>query len=377
MNRRLRLLLVQEAMGGCGRHVADLVRGLDPDLFDVTVIHGTSRLDDYYRDAMPQLRERARMIPCDALVRSITPRLEAQALREVTAVIRDWKPDIVHCHSSKAGAIGRIAALRCHVPKVFYTPHAYSFQAPEFGGRKRAVFVGVERWLSRHATTRTFNVSEGERRAALDERLDEPGKFLTVVNGIADDPLPGRAEARAALSADIPADVPLIGIAARLVDQKDPMTSAAVVAGVLERLPDAHAAYVGDGPYEDRMRELFASRGLEGRVHLLGYRPDAERLVAAFDVSLLTSLYEGMPYSLIESLRAGVPIAATDVTGNDEVVEPGVNGTLFPRGDVEAGVDAVLGLLADPLPAARVRGTYLARFTADRMVRTIAEEYLR
>ncbi|KFI96141.1 glycosyltransferase [Bifidobacterium stellenboschense] len=375
-----RVLIIQEAMGGCGRHVVDLVEGLDPERFDVTVMYGTSRIDDYYRKALPAMAGHARLIPCDDLVRPISPAHELRALRAVMRVIREFRPEVVHCHSSKAGVIGRLAVLLCGrhsgVRRVFYTPHAYSFQAPEFGGRKRVVFVGLERWMSRHATTLTFNVSAGERDAALAERLDTPAKFEVVYNGVADVPVPSRAEARALLGLDglgVPADAPVVGVTARLVEQKDPLTAIGVMKRVVEQRPDAHLVMVGDGDLEPAARE--AAAGIADHVHFLGYRPDAERVVAAFDVYLLSSLYEGMPYSLVEALRAGVPIAATDTTGNDEVVTPGANGTLFPVGDAEAGAKAVLGLLEHPIPTEQVRRTYRERFTLDRMLETISARY--
>ena len=375
-------MLIQEAMGGCGRHVADLVNGLDPERFEVTLMYGTSRLDDFYRQALPGMAEHARLIPCDDLVRPISPAHELRALRAVMRVMREVRPEVVHCHSSKAGVIGRMAVKlcgrACGVRRVFYTPHAYSFQAPEFGGRKRMVFVGLERWMSRHATDLTFNVSGGERDAALAERLDVPGKFEAVYNGVADVPVPSKEEARRLLGLDalgVPAGAPVVGVTARLVEQKDPMTAVKVMAEVIKARPETHMVFVGDGELEAPLREFVASRGLERNVHLLGYRADAERIVGAFDVYLLTSLYEGMPYSLVEALRAGVPIAATDTTGNNEVVEPGVNGALFPVGDVPSGVRCVLDLLADPPAPSAVRGTYLERFTLDAMLATVSARY--
>ena len=375
-----RVLLIQEAMGGCGRHVVDLVEGLDPQRFDVTLMYGATRVDDYYREALPALSRRARVVPCAHLRREISPKHELRALAQTMRLIREVRPDVVHCHSSKAGAIGRLAVMLCGrrygVKRVFYTPHAYSFQAPEFSGKKEFVFTALERWLSRHATDVTFNVSAGERQAALDARLDDPSKFEVIYNGVADRPISSKAQARALLGlADLPADAPVVGVTARLVDQKDPMTSVAIAARVIERRPDVHVVYVGDGPYAAAMEAYCREHGIADRVHIVGYRADAERIVAAFDVYLLTSLYEGMPYSLVEALRAGVPIAATDTTGNDEVVEPERNGLLFPVGDVDAGAAAVLRLLDDPLPREGIVGSFRERFTLDRMLETISAHY--
>ncbi|WP_241520228.1 glycosyltransferase [Bifidobacterium catulorum] len=378
--RKTKVVMVLESQGGTRRHVVDLIRGLDPERFDVTLIHGTSRLDASFVEDLPDLRRRARLVPCDALVREISPRRELSALRRVRAVLRETRPDVVHCHSSKAGIIGRLAARLEHVPLVFYTPHAYSFMAPEFSGRRRAVFVALERWFGRHATTLTFNVSAGEKRAALAAGIDADDRLRVIVNGIPDVPVPSRAEARAALGfggLGITEYAPVVGVTARLVGQKDPMTFARIAAEVIRRRPDVHFVYMGDGPMESDVRAYWDGCGdaVASHTHVIGYRSDAEITVAAFDVYLLTSLYEGMPYSLIESLRAGVPVVATDATGNNEVVRPGVNGALFPVGDVRAGAAAVMEMLGNPPDRDVARETFLRRFLASQMVRDIARHY--
>lgn len=372
--RKTRVLIVHEAMGGVARHVADLVCGLDPNEFDIKVVYGTSRIDDAYREAMPRMRQYAELIPCDALVRSIEPRKEIEAIRELERIIRGFQPDVVHCHSSKAGVIGRVAALRCGVKKVFYSPHAYAFQAQEFSRLKRLVFALTERWLSRHATTMTFNVSSGERDAALEQHIDTANKFTVIYNGIVDVELPTKYEARQTLG--LPQEAVVVGMTARLVDQKDPMTSLRIAERLIASDSRIHMAYVGDGALETHMRNYCHTHHLEKNVHFLGYRADAQSIVTAFDVYLLTSLYEGMPYSLVESLRAGVPLVATATTGNTEVVEPDVNGELFPVGDVEAGSNAVMKVLSDPMPVGRIRDTFLRRFRVEDMVRTIRTWYL-
>ncbi|WP_207759987.1 glycosyltransferase [Bifidobacterium primatium] len=390
--RKTKVVMVLESQGGTRRHVVDLIRGLDAERFDVTLIYGTSRLDASFIEDLPELRRHARMIPCDALVRNISPRHELAALRQVRSAIREIRPDVVHCHSSKAGIIGRLAARLERVPRVFYTPHAYSFMAPEFSGKKRVVFTALERWFSRHATTLTFNVSAGEKRAALAAGLDRADKFRVIVNGVPDVPVPSREEARAALEfaeLGISDGAPVVGVTARLVEQKDPMTFARIAAEVIRQRPDAHFVYMGDGPLESDVREYWRGCGedVASHTHVIGYRADADIMVAAFDLYLLTSLYEGMPYSLIESLRAGVPAVATDVVGNNEVVRPGAdgrtaragqearNGSLFPVGDVEAGVAAVAGMLDNPPSRDTVRETFLRRFLASQMVRDIARHY--
>lgn len=190
-----KLLIVQEAMGGCGRNVVDIVTGIDHSRFDVTVAYGTGRLDDYYRKALPEMENHATLIPIPELIRDISAPNDIKAWLRVHALIKQIKPDILHCHSSKAGVIGRSAVIGSRVAKVFYTPHAYAFQAREFSKPKKLLFVMLERMFSHLFTTCTFNVSTGERDIALQYGIDDPNKFKVVYNGIPDIALPSREEA--------------------------------------------------------------------------------------------------------------------------------------------------------------------------------------
>lgn len=376
------LLIVQEAMGGCGRNVVDIVNGIDHSKFDVTVVYGTNRLDDYYRNAIPEMKKHATLIPVPELVRDLSTSNDLKAWLRVRKLIRQIKPDILHCHSSKAGIIGRSAAVGCHVSKVFYTPHAYAFQAWEFSESKKRFFAFLERTFSRFLTTRTFNVSNGERNIALQRRIDKPDKFKVVYNGIPDIALPSHEEALQMLGlSDLPHGAIVIGSTVRLAKQKDPMTFVRIAKTVVEHNPLAHFVCVGDGALQDEVTRFVSDNGLSGNVHLLGYRDDAERIVAAFDIYLLTSLYEGLPYSLVESLRAGVPVVATDVTGSNEVVQPGVNGYLFKVGDVADGACQVERVISELSTESRfsseaIRATYLEQFTSQQMLDSVQESYL-
>lgn len=382
MEGKKRLLIVQEAMGGCGRNVVDIVNGIDHSKFDVTVAYGTNRIDDYYRNAIPEMEKHATLIPIPELVRDLSAGNDIKAWLHIRRLIKQIRPDILHCHSSKAGIIGRSAAVGGHVSKAFYTPHAYAFQAWEFSESKKRFFAFLERVFSRFLTTRTFNVSNGERNIALQRHIDRPDKFKVVYNGIPDVALPSREEALRLLGlSDLPDGAVVVGSTVRLAKQKDPMTFVRIARAVVERNPLAHFVCVGDGDLQDEVARFVADNGLSDNVHLLGYRDDAELIVKAFDVYLLTSLYEGLPYSLVESLRAGVPIVATDVTGSNEVVRPGVNGYLFKVGDVKAGAQQVEHVIAelptgDRFSSDAIRATYLERFTSQRMLDSVQESYL-
>ena len=368
-------------MGGCGRNVVDIVNGIDHAKFEVTVAYGTDRIDEYYRNAIPEMEKYATLIPVPELIRDISLRDDFKAWLRIRKLIRQFKPDILHCHSSKAGIIGRAATIGNRVPKVFYTPHAYAFQAWEFSQSKKRLFILLERTFSRIFTTQTFNVSTGERDIALQHRIDKPEKLKVVYNGIPDIALPSREEALRTLGlSNLPQHAIIIGSTVRLAQQKDPMTFVRIAQTIVEHNPLAHFVCVGNGDLHDTVARFVADNGLANNVHLLGYRDDAERIVTAFDVYLLTSLYEGLPYSLVEALRAGVPIVATNVTGSNEVVQPGVNGYLFKVGDVDDGVHQVERIIDERSRHGKfchdtIRYTYLDKFTSGCMLDSVQQSY--
>lgn len=376
MSKQRLLFVVETVGGGVRKHVLQLIDGLDPNAFEIHLIYGP-RFDHVFDSRRKELASKIDLIYLPDLVRSISPKHDLAAIAQVRREIRRIRPDIVHCHSSKGGIIGRIAAKLEHVPKVFYTPHAYAFDAPEFSERKRRLFVLVECMASRFATTRTFNVSKGEYRNALAHRIDRPGKFAVIFNGLPDVPMPSHEQARTELGLDamMPKGAPVVGVAAWMIERKGVMTFLRIAKRVVADRPDVHFVYVGEGDLEAKARQFVVEHHLDANVHLMPYREDAAFLVPAFDVYLLASLYEGMPYSLIEALRAGVQVAATRTTGNDEAVEPGVNGELFPVGDDAAGAQVVEQLLDHPLDRAQVRRTYLDRYTEAGMLRQIVEQY--
>ena len=133
--------------GGVRTHVLQLLKNLDPERYELTLIYG-ERYDHVFESQREELAKHVTLILDSNLVRSAGLRASWKAVKSLRATLRRIKPDIVHCHSSIAGLVGRAAAKLEHVPKIFYTPHAYAFDAPEFSAKKRAVFGLAERVMS-------------------------------------------------------------------------------------------------------------------------------------------------------------------------------------------------------------------------------------
>lgn len=369
-----KLLLIIEAMsGGAGRHVQDLISHLSQEKFDIFVIYSNHRTNPEFLEKIVTMNEQTTFISCDFLVREIKPKFDLLAYQFIAKKIKEIKPDIVHCHSSKAGVIGRLAAKRRGVKKIFYTPHAYSFLAPEFSGKKKFLFVQIEKFLSRFATTQTFCVSIGEMQAVLEVNLDKTDKFQVIYNGLPEIDLPSKETIRAQLGLE--KTVVVIGNNARMSEQKNPMFFMEIAQKMIRQNANWHFVWAGDGQLMPLFQSFIKQNGLEENIHLLGERPDSETVVTAYDIFLTTSQYEGLPYAPIEAMRAGVPILATNVVGNSELVIEGKNGYLI---DLEwsKSVEEIL-YKAAKMDSQMIKADFRQRFAIDQMLKQIETEYLR
>lgn len=367
-----KLLLIIEAMsGGAGRHVQDLITHLPQEKFDIFVIYSNHRTNPEFLEKIVTMNEQATFISCDFLVREIKPKFDLLAYQFIAKKIKEIKPDIVHCHSSKAGVIGRLAAKRRGVKKIFYTPHAYSFLAPEFSGKKKFLFVQIEKFLSRFSTTQTFCVSIGEMQAALEVNLDKTDKFQVIYNGLPEIDLPSKETIRAQLGLE--KTVVVIGNNARMSEQKNPMFFMEIAQKMIIQNANWHFVWAGDGQLMPLFQSFIKQNGLEENIHLLGERPDSETVVTAYDIFLTTSQYEGLPYAPIEAMRAGVPILATNVVGNSELVIEGKNGYLI---DLEWSKSVEEKLYkAAKMDAQMIKEDFRQRFAIDQMLKQIETEY--
>jgi glycosyltransferase involved in cell wall biosynthesis len=284
---------------------------------------------------------------------------EAGRLREL---IRQVEPDLVHLHSSKAGLAGRLA-LRGSRPTVFQ-PHAWSFEA--VSGSTRVAAVRWERWATRW-TDLTVCVSAQEQQDG--ERAGVRGRYAVVPNGVDQDVfVPGsRADARAGLG--LPTTGPLALTMGRLCPQKGQDLLLEVWPQVLDRVPDARLALVGDGPDRERLAALIAAQPrLAGTVLLPGATTDTRSWYQAADLLVVPSRWEGMALAPLEAMACGCPVVAFEVAGMRESLPPQwADSALAASGDgaaLAALVARGLGRAAGPeMETATETGTGTSRKT--------------
>ena len=331
--RRVLQVITRADSGGAQHHVADVIEALSADHEMVLAVGDEGPLTERVR----ALGHRVEVVP--ELGRAIHPAQDRRAVAALGQVIDDVGPDLLHAHSSKAGLVARMAGRRRRVPVVF-TAHGWVF-APQVPTATRAP-VWLAEAVAGRLGHRIICLSEHDRDLAR-RQLRLPASALTVIpHGIdLDAPLadPGRQPAT-------------ILMAARLQAQKDHDT----LLTAIERLDrtDIRLRLAGDGPRRSELEDRVERLGLSDRVEFLGDRADVPGLLAEAQLFALVSHYEGLPISILEAMRAGLPVVASNVGGVADQVVDGATGRLVEQGDV-AGLTRVLAdLLDDPDVRARM-----------------------
>lgn len=365
------LMVVESSAGGTGRHVMDLSEGLILRGWEVHMVYSPQRMDRVFQDRLQHM-EALHHAPVP-MRRSIHP-ADIAAVRAVRRYLRTFGPfDIIHGHSSKGGAVARMAAVGTGVP-AFYTLHGLIMTDPAQPRCKRALYRSLERGLSL-LSARIITVSPETERAAVNLGLGR-SRVLMVPNGIGPMTLTPRAEARKTLG--VADDMTVIGFVGRLVHQKAPEVLVNAFARTVQAVPAARLAIVGSGPLEATLRQLSGRLGLSDRILWLGQR-DAKNVLAAFDVFAMSSRYEGLPYVLLEAMAAGLPVVATTTSGGELLIQPGVNGTLVQPDDPAALAEELASLISAPQRMAsygRASRQRISEFTVEQMVDRTLSAYL-
>lgn len=253
-------------------------------------------------------------------------------------ILREWRPDVLHSHMVHANLLARVTRVVAPVPVLISTAHNI-----DEGGRARMLGYRLTDPLSEHTT----NVSAAAVRRYVRIRAVPERKISFVPNGIDAERFRPRPGVRERLRGELGlGDDEFAWLAVgRLEEQKDLPNMLRAVARAAASRPGTRLLLVGEGALEDEVGRERARLGLEGSVSLLGRRADVPDLLGAVDGYLMSSAWEGMPIVLLEAAAAGLPIAATDVGGNAEVVRSGETGLLVPPRDDGALAAAMIRVM--------------------------------
>jgi glycosyltransferase involved in cell wall biosynthesis len=314
------------------------------------------------------------------LVRPVHPWKDLLALRELTRLLQQRQPDLVHTHSGKAGVLGRLAARRARVPLIVHTIHGPSFGRFQ-GTLANRLFITAERLAARH-TTHFVAVAEAMKQQYLAAGIGRPEQFTRILSGFALEPfLDAKNDLTLRARFGLSADDFVVGKVARLIPLKGHDDLFAVAPALVQRCPRIRFLLVGDGPWRQRFERRAHTLGLERHFIFAGLvAPDkVPSLIGMMDALVHLSYREGLPRALPQALAAR-PVLAYDCDGASEVCLENETGFLIPPGDRQGLVDRLLQLANDPALRERLgrHGQQLVKewFPVERMIDELHSLYL-
>ncbi len=373
---RIAFILTQFELGGAQKHLLSLLERLDPERFHPILLTSAEPgpLTPYAKELLGD-----QLIEIASLRREVNPVLDLKAGREIFSVLQAHPVDLVHTHSSKAGILGRWGAHRAGIKNIIHTVHGFGF-TPEQPLWERRLYIGMEQRAAA-VTNRMIAVSKTVIEEGCRYNIGVRSQYQWIPCGI--DPKEFEIQSDGTVGATralplrireelkIPPESPLITMVACFKPQKAPLDFVRAAAKVAPDFPQAKFLIVGDGvlrPQIERERERFH---LVGATHasplliLAGWRRDIPAILAASQVVILTSRWEGLPVTLLEAMASRKPIVATAVGGTPEIVQDGENGFLSSPGDIEAIARSICRLLKNPEEAAAMGECGRKRLSVD------------
>ncbi|MGQ0721090.1 MAG: glycosyltransferase family 4 protein [Candidatus Eiseniibacteriota bacterium] len=358
MSGKVRVLHVITRLirGGADENTVFTVEGVDPDRYESSLVAGAGSEVEGFAE---EIRRRTQVLP--ELVRDPHPFRDVVALFKLWRLMRRGRYHIVHTHTAKAGFLGRIAARMAGVPCVVHTLHGVTFP-DHVHPLARHLYVLLERIAARCCDV-LITVGDDVRARYLEASIGRREQYVTIPSGMDtrafEDARAGARSVRVPVREELGLEDRhvVVGMVSRLEPRKGWTYFLESVARLAPDFPDLRALVVGEGGERERLQRAAHDLGIGERVVFAGYRSDVARVIAAFDVAVLTSLWEGLPRVLVQYALLERPVVTFAVEGSREVVEDGVSGWVVPLRDTEALVERLRPLVA----SAELRSTVGAR----------------
>ncbi|MFC1709621.1 glycosyltransferase family 4 protein [Candidatus Omnitrophota bacterium] len=367
-------IITKLELGGAQLSTLELIKGLDKNIYDVYLISSSEGIliDDAL--AIPNLNTHW----LKSLEREVNIFYDLKTLLEIYRFIKSNKIDVVHTHSSKAGILGRWAAKLASVKLVVHTVHGWSFH----GYQNRIVesfYMFLER-VTAKITDKFIAVTRYDISKGLDNGIGVESKYSLIRYGIEKERFGASNNGSFRKKVGIENGCFVVGMIACFKPQKSPLDFVSSAAEVARRIPGVKFVMVGDGRLRGDILKSIEKFDLRERFMLLGWQRNIPEIMSVFDVLVSTSLWEGLPIVYLEAMASRKPIIATDIGGNSEVVQDGVNGFLVGPKDPYALIDRIVALSKDRSLTKRMgdegRGALSAEYELRSMVGSINNLYL-
>ena len=381
MAKKVRVLHIAEAPGGVERYLVALLTKLKQNYSD-QLEHILVCSDSFDAGKFEEIVSKVEHV--GDMHHAIDAKFDFRSIMAVRNLIKKYKPDIVYCHSSKAGAIGRMANVglrnrRGERNVCLYNAHGWAFNMK--GASKSLIrsYVMIEKMLA-PITDSIVCISEFEKNTALSHGICDPSKLNVIYNGIDLDE-ENMAHTLPPDMQGIPEDAFVVGMVGRLATQKAPDIFVKAASVIKKRIPEAFFVIVGDGLNRNDTERLVREYGLMDSFLITGWVDDPFNYICNFDVAMLMSRWEGFGLVLPEYMLTRKPIVAANVDAIPEIIQDGYNGLLVEREDFYGAAEAVIKLRDDEELRSYLVGNGLKvvkeRFNVERTAREHRDLFLR
>lgn len=327
-----KIMHIVQSAGGVERYILMLLKNMDLFKYEHILVCSYDYKEEDYSELVTAFEH-------VNIVRQISIKSDFKAIFHVRRLIKKYKPDIIYMHSSKGGAIGRIANIGIKNNSI-YNPHGWAFNM-DIGDIKRAIYRWSERLLSPFCDV-IIAISDYEKESAIKNKICSLNKIKVIYNGIDINEYEKKKETYSLTREclEIPNEAYIIGTVGRLSKQKAPDVFIKAAELIKKEIPEAFFVMVGDGDMNCEIKSLVNKLGLNDSVLITGWVNDPIKYVKLFNQAMLLSRWEGFGLVLAEYMLAGKPIIATDVDAIPNLIRNRENGLLVKKDDIHAIVKA-------------------------------------
>lgn len=320
-----KILYVAQSAGGVAEYLYMLLNNIKNkyDCENILV------LSEDYRKEIEKFEKISDKIYFVPMIRNLNIKSDVSAIFRLKKIIKKTKPDIVYLHSSKAGAIGRIALLFNFKIKVLYNAHGWYFNA-KISKLKRKIFTTIEKILA-IKTDKIINISKAEYDSAINAKIARKSKMCIIENGIDFSKFKDCDKYREITRKKyaVNNDDILIGVVGRISEQKDPMTSIKAFKMFNDKYKNSKFMFIGDGKLKKDIIQYSKNQNIENNLIITGWINDVEKYIPALDIAILPSKWEGFGLAIIEYMICRKPIIATKTGGIADIIKDERNGFLI------------------------------------------------
>lgn len=331
------LHITQATIGGTLEYLKLFFSHIDKDKYEVCLVCPS------YGPMKKEIENMGIKVYAVEMNREISIKDDFKSFLEIKKAIKKINPDIVHLHSSKAGVLGKLASYINKKPCI-YNAHGWAFSM-NVSDKKKKVYALIEKYTSIFCDA-IVNISEYEYNLAKEYNISDDKKMVTIHNGIDIEKYQKIKYCKEDIlkELNIPNDSFIVGMVARISEQKDPIKFVEIAREVCKEIDNVYFILVGDGELRTDLETLINKYRLENKIKITGWVNDANKYISVFDIGILTSRWEGFGLVLTEYMAAKKPIIASNVGGIPELIEDNYNGILVDINDTSKFAKSIISL---------------------------------